>query len=251
MSFYSRLSVVYDRLFPGSENQVQFLRPLLKGRVLDVGAGTGTLMQKLAPGLDHIDGLESSPDMLEQAHFKLQETPNARMTLGDMRDLKGLFSGPYDSIYCVGNTLVHLDGPEEIRGFLKQTLDLLRPGGTLILQTVNYDRVLKEEVRTLPLLQREKISFQRKYAPLGDRIVFIGTLTQNGQLVGEETTLLYPLTFEELKKWLIQTGYTDLKFHGDFDQRPFEPEGPALIAVARKPWASHINFDQITGQVGR
>lgn len=235
MGFYSRLSAVYDRLFPGSEQQLLFLRLRLKGRVLDIGAGTGSLIQRLAAEVDHVTGLEASPDMVKEAQRKLQDIPNARIILGDMRDLKAHFSGPYDGICCVGNTLVHLEGPEEIRRFLQQSLDLLEPEGTLILQVVNYDRVLREGVKEFPLLQRDSISFQRKYAPQGDRMVFMGTLTENGQVVGEETTLLYPLTFNELKEWLSQTGFSDAEFFGDYTGKPYDPDQPALIAVARKP----------------
>jgi len=42
----------------------------------------------------------------------------------------------YDLIFCIGNSLVHLDGEKEIEMFLEETKKLLADRGSLIIQVL-------------------------------------------------------------------------------------------------------------------
>ena len=53
----------------------------------------------------------------------------------------------FDLIFCIGNSMVHLNDNEEILRFLRNCKKSLKVGGYLLLQIVNYDRILVKNIR--------------------------------------------------------------------------------------------------------
>lgn len=234
MSFYAALSSVYDQVFPASELQIAFLKKHLSGRVLDVGAGTGTLMLHLSPHLEQVDGLEYSPEMVALAREKLAGTSNTCIKTGDMCQIQDLFDGPYDCIYCVGNTLPHLQGPQEILEVFRQVYGLLKPSGHLILQTVNFHQVLQQKHLTFPVLGRGDLTFQRTYTLQDGKVLFSGKVEQQGKTLVAEQTRLYPIQQTEMESLLREAGFQDLTFWGDFKENSFQQDAGALVVLAHK-----------------
>lgn len=235
MSFYAALSSVYDQVFPASELQIAFLKKHLSGWVLDVGAGTGTLMLHLSAHVEQVDGLEYSSEMVALGQKKLAGTSNTCIKVGDMRCIKDLFAGPYDCIYCVGNTLPHLQGPQEILEVFRQCFGLLKPSGHLILQTVNFHQVLQQKHLTFPVLSRGSLTFQRTYTLQNDKVLFSGKVEQQGKTLVAEQTQLYPIQQTEMEQLLLEAGFQDLRFWGDFKENPFQQDAGALVVLACKP----------------
>ncbi|MDP6691709.1 MAG: methyltransferase domain-containing protein [Alphaproteobacteria bacterium] len=105
------------------------------GRILDLGCGTGLVGQELsARGFRHMDGLDISPAMLEQARRKgiygelLERDMTVAIDLGGRR---------YDAaigVGCFGGG--HL-GPQHLAGIIR----CVRPGGLLIfyINAIPYD----------------------------------------------------------------------------------------------------------------
>ena len=108
------------------------LRPFLtpSTRVCDLGCGVGRLGTALAPLVHHVDGVDSSPEMLA-----LQEDEVRRQGIGNMRGLRtadwlsARHAGPYDLFLAIF-VLQHVPRPE-----LLELLDALsakaRPGARL------------------------------------------------------------------------------------------------------------------------
>jgi glycine/sarcosine N-methyltransferase len=82
----------------------------------------------------------------------------------DMRKI-GEYYGreSFDALYCLGNTLVHLEGPEQIGIFLDAAFKLVKPDGVLILQILNYDHIVDDHINELPEIKTEKLRFSRWY----------------------------------------------------------------------------------------
>jgi predicted TPR repeat methyltransferase len=100
------------------------------GPVLDLGAGTGLVGQRLAArGIGPVDGTDISPEMLAEAR---QKDCYRALIAGDLTTGLGLAPAGYAGLVSAGTfTLGHL-GPE----VLPSLLPLARPGG-LVAMSVN------------------------------------------------------------------------------------------------------------------
>ncbi len=238
MAFYEKLSTYYDELFPLRESRLSFvLSNLLKPDVLDIGCATGDLAIALSKNDYTLTGIDLDEDMIKIAKRKINNN-KIIFKVENMLNIKSIFKNEsFNSILCLGNTLVHLKDLVEFIVFFKSIRTLLKNNGIFIIQIVNYDRILKKEIRTLPDLKRDGLLFERKYVKKKekDNLEFIGILTidkNEKKLVSTE--ILYPLTSQELKECLIEAGFINIKVFGDEKHSKFTEESPAIIAVIKK-----------------
>ena len=106
--------------------------------IADLGCGTGTVTEALAPYVGHVTGIDSSGPMLELAERRLQRFDNVDLRLGSLEDL------PIDDASVDAATLMlvlhHVDRPREA---IMAAAKCLRPGGRLlIVDMVPHDREL-------------------------------------------------------------------------------------------------------------
>lgn len=246
LSFYEALSRYYDDLFPASAAQVRFVadRTPEGGKILDVAAGTGNLAIELAKLGYQVTAIDVDPAMAERMEAKreLAGKEGFLPLLMDMRGLNTLPAQAYDAVLCVGNSLVHLDNLIEIADAVIRMYDRLKPGGTLVLQIVNYDRILRDHVKELPLIERQagedKVVFRRIYEMGEDGILFLGHLTvERGDSKESYTSevKLLPLQSEELLQIMDQFGLPVPELYGSFQGEPYTESSPATVAVLRKP----------------
>jgi SAM-dependent methyltransferase len=243
VTFYSDISVVYDDLFPVSPEQRALFDSLGGGgtvrSVTDCGCGTGAqLLPFAAAGLSCL-GFDPSPSLIAIARRKLATYPRTRAEVGVFADLLRLTSFPSDLVMCLGNSLVHVPQEEAAR-FLSDAAKTLNPGGTVLLQILNYERLRKTGVTDLPLIRavEETVEFRRRYEWESDRKVrFQTTLrlpTAEGPRILRNELPLYPLYPDELWEMLLKGGFADIRFHGNFARTDFSPESEALVCLARK-----------------
>jgi len=246
VSFYETLSRYYDDLFPASPLQVGFVAERVPpgGSVLDVAAGTGNLAVELCGKGIQVTAIDVDPAMVERMEAKRRDGLHEgfKPLLMDMRGLGDLPGQAYDAVLCVGNSLPHLDDLTEIADAVIRMYDRLKDGGTLVLQTVNYDRILRDHVKELPILERHKdgviVAFKRFYELEEDGILFKGLLTvQDGETseVYENTVRLLPLQSEELLQIMEEYGLPLPELYGSYQGEAYEAGSPAMIAVLRKP----------------
>jgi 2-polyprenyl-3-methyl-5-hydroxy-6-metoxy-1,4-benzoquinol methylase len=115
-----------------------------RGRLLDVGCGTGLLVEAaLARGYD-AHGIDASAHAVERA----QRTLGARVRVGTLDSAR--FDEPFDLVTGF-DVFEHLYQP---RAFVRRLASLLRPGGSVALATPNYDSWLRR------LLGRRSVSFK-------------------------------------------------------------------------------------------
>lgn len=103
--------------------------------VLDLGFGTGTLTRRLYESGCTIYGMDFSPRMIELAREKM---PGAYLYSGDFSKALApeLYKQHYD--YIVATYSLHHLTDEGKAALLEQLLDLLRPGGTLLIGDVAF-----------------------------------------------------------------------------------------------------------------
>lgn len=241
-SLYESIAAYYDEIFPLKETRLSFVNALLKGEdlsVMDIGCATGTLALALAKKGHDVTGIDLDRDMVETAREKAEAGGlEIDFLVKDMSSVGTDFMpSSFDAVLCFGNTLVHLENPGKMDVFFRGVLTVLKEGGFLALQIVNYQRVLDERVTELPQIESENFIFRRKYVyeKKTHRIRFHGGLRikDSGVLQGS-VEILYPLTFGELKTALTNAGFSQLLFFGTEKKTPYEKDSPALIAIAFK-----------------
>ncbi len=249
MSFYEAMERYYDHIFPIHHNNLIFLEDKLKGQgskhILDLACGTGSYTLALAERGFKVTGIDLDETMIQLAQQKEREKRTAHPDSGTVSFIQGnmlklsiFLDSLYDGAFCIGNSLVHLETPAQIEAAVKETASVLRRGAILIVQTVNYDRILKHDITSLPTLENEKgdVSFERLYSYDRQKhsINFTGKLTLPDSTTRTNTIPLYPLKKEELAEILLKGDFTVKQLYGNFAGEPWSEQTPATIAVAGK-----------------
>ncbi len=243
MVFYTDLCNVYDALFPVSEAQRALLEGFLReGRlrgVADAGCGTGAqLLPFASAGLECV-GFDPDPALIARAREKLAPYPRARVEEGGFSDLTRIVTLPVDLLLCLGNSLVHVP-QEEAACFLRECAAVTTEDGEILLQILNYERLLLGKVTTLPLMRAEEgaIEFRRGYAWEGDRKVRFQTvlrISEGGQIRTVRNDIpLYPIYPDELWDMVERAGFHGIRFFGDFAGSEFSRDSDALVCRAGK-----------------
>lgn len=238
LSFYKELSRVYDIVFKKDDTTVDFLKKDLSSRseILDLACGTGTYALELAKDGHDVIGIDLDSDMIEKAKIKASSN-SARFYCEDMRSFRKITEDRLsDRIFCIGNSLVHLKDKSDIRKFIKTIYDSLKEDGSMIIQIINYDRILDNGVTKLPTIDRssEGVKFIRNYNVSKDK----STLDFDTELIissdGEERAYknsipLLALRSEEIIEILKDVGFSELEVYSDFDETIFNKDSFALV----------------------
>ena len=237
MDFYRALSIYYDEIFPLKRPQKTYLQNYLRQEsltsVLDIGSGTGTFALETSQAGVRVLGVDLSEEMVEISNKKARKMgSNATFLLADMRDLSGI-SNEFDGVFCLGNTLAHVSGDIELKEVLAQ---FGKKGTHLLLQTVNYDRILAKQVKELPIIKTEHLTFYRHYTYRPDGLLDFTMdieLPDTSQVVSG-TNLLFPIKCASLIKALVETGWEVSGQWGNFDKDAWNEESPATVIEAKR-----------------
>jgi glycine/sarcosine N-methyltransferase len=243
--FYRNLVLHYDSIFPMEPVIRDFLAAAMPmpGPVLDVACGTGSYALALSGlGFD-MSGVELDQDMLEKARAKAGAA-SCRFIVADMRRLDFAVDGEFRGLYCVGNSIVHLAGRDELALSLAEFRRVLAPGGALLVQIVNFDRLRRAEERGgLPEIRRAgppAIRFIRRYLPLDAGRVWFDTELHveqpAGGKVNRQRLSLLALESSELSGLVRAAGFDSIELCGDYGGAAFDPAASMLcILKARRP----------------
>ncbi|MFW5972104.1 MAG: class I SAM-dependent methyltransferase [Bacillota bacterium] len=244
ISFYDKFSTYYDDIFPLNKEKLEFLSNIFSRnnafRILDIGTGTGSYAVELARRGFKLTGIDLDFSMIKIAEGKVENGLDVNFEIIDMLRIDEFFENDFDGIYIIGNVLVHLASREEIKKFLKKTLDIMQDNGVLIIQIINYDRIIDQKVGGLSTIVNEDkgVSFERNYKLYnnGKKINFNTVLKikdNDKQDTYENNVSLIPLRSAELVSFLKDAGYKNIDLYGNLNGKPFEVDSSIpCIAVA-------------------
>jgi glycine/sarcosine N-methyltransferase len=248
--FYDALAADYDRFVDWEGrlgHELPFFDELFAGRgvqrVLDAACGTGHHAIALAQRGYQVTGTDLSPVMIAHARENAA-TAGASVTfavagLGELSAIGETF----DAAICLGNSLPHLLTAPAVAAALADFAAVLRPGGVLVIQNRNFDRVWA---------RRERLMAPQSYREGGREWVFVRfydfherTITFNMirlRRTGEgweqdiESTDLRPIFRDGLAAALLAARFASVTFYGSYEGAAFdEKESGDLIAVACRP----------------
>jgi SAM-dependent methyltransferase len=114
----------------------RFLGP--DATVLDIGCGTGRVMEHLAPWCREVHGIDISERMVQGGRERLEHLPNVRFHRGNGYDLAGFEDGSFEVVYSIV-ALQHM--PRTVAyNYLLESHRVLRQGGVLWLYVPNLLR---------------------------------------------------------------------------------------------------------------
>ncbi|WP_086477696.1 class I SAM-dependent methyltransferase [Arenibacter amylolyticus] len=240
MGFYQQIAPYYHHIFKINVHQVEFIKlkiPKRDSSILDIGCGTGTLSLALGEHYQQVLGIDLDPEMIRAAlNRKEKASKSIQFRQINMLTLDQLINdGPFDGVVCFGNTLVHLSSMDEISLFLQQVKSNLTPGGRLLLQIVNYDKILGKNIQQLPTIDNDEIIFERSYGyrESENRIDFHTRLTiKRTQEIIKNRIELLPLLKSELTTLLNEAGLAHHNYYGNFNGDPHSIDSPATIVEA-------------------
>lgn len=240
--FYTSIAPHYQYIFPFNPAQIEFLKHVLPyngARVLDVGCATGDL----AFALSHFGfptwAFDFDTQMVQIAQKTKQEDDMFPVFEQlDMRLIDERFPESYfDTVVCFGNTLVHLLNDDDIRKFIRSAFQVLSPEGKLTIQILNYQHILENQIKSLPLIDNEHIRFERNYE-FGDEYELIDfntklTVKSTDQEI-KNSTKLYAIRQNKLQELLEEAGFISVEYFGSFKREPMTSDCLPLIVTCLK-----------------
>jgi SAM-dependent methyltransferase len=215
--------------------------------VLDAACGSGGHALALAGWGFAASGADPSPVMIELARQKTRaaglEIPFA---VAGFTELATHLPGPFDAVLCLGNSLPHLLTQEELVAGLRGMAAVLRAGGFLVTQNLNYDLRWRKQPRWFAAqggeLDGAEVVVWRfaDYLPEEGRIAFHVALFRKGASgwqVEVHATPHRPLFATDLLAGLVDAGFVAPRAYSRL-ALPAEQFDPAqsgdCVIVARK-----------------
>lgn len=219
--------------------------------VLEVGAGSSALLyaMEMRGVLERALAIELSRSRHEFAECWKRESGFSAV-VNQRGDFSGaaMDAGAFDLFLCIDNTYSYI-GPENPRYpalLAERAFAALKPGGIVIIETHNQEKVIAEMNgderrlwRELPASNAFKFalyrqSFNRARNLIRSESIYLGRDGTERRKVELETAH----TRASVEKVLSEAGFAELRFFGEYDATEFAPFGSDhLIGVARKPLA--------------
>ncbi|MFI5252732.1 MAG: methyltransferase domain-containing protein [Bacteroidota bacterium] len=208
-------------------------------KALDAGCGTGfhsLLLSKLGVSVTAID---ISNRML--AIFKKQAI-HLRLNIAahnaSMLHLPPRYTLSFDAVFCLGNTLPHLSHKNDLQNVIRNFSNVLKPGGVLILQILNYQRILRQQSHFQTIKITGDTTYIRTHRYDRGRLLFeieeINT-SHNANNHSVRRIELQPFSVQDLKKNLLRFKFEEIKIYGTISMQSFESKkSQDLVIHARK-----------------
>jgi SAM-dependent methyltransferase len=185
-------------------------------RILDVGCGTGVLVQKaLAEGFD-AHGIDIAEGMVREAVTKVGAE---RVSIGAMEEVAD--ESTYDGLCALSWVINYAADTRAARDILARFRRALRPGGKLLLHTAhapNMDGKVLEDRELSPAGAREDIVFLFQFTATGADTAlarYVYAAKSLGELAWEE----HPLAVADahlLARLCSEVGFADVRVYGSW-----------------------------------
>lgn len=215
--------------------------------ILELGCGTGRLIEPLLAAGFRVTGLDASRPMLDRAAQRLGAAEGLMLFEGDMRAAEAAPGGPFGLVLIPLNGLLHLATPQDQRAALTSVWRALDPRGQLVIDVMNPT---PESLRDLSTgVQHEgawplaggrivdKFSARRLIAAEQrlDTTVWYDLPAMDGSVTRVRTA--FPLRYvhrAELELMLEISGFADIQVYGGYELEAYSDVSDRLLITAEK-----------------
>jgi ubiquinone/menaquinone biosynthesis C-methylase UbiE len=195
-----------------------FIKPVMK-YAADLGCGSGVDSIALAALGLKVTAFDPSNEMLEVAKENVERV-NVKATFHNQSidSISEDFYEQFDLAVSLGNTFANI-GKEQLVKSLQRCRQILKPKGILLIQILNYEKILNKKQRIVNITEGDDKYFIRFYDFVGTEIIF-NILIFNKQKPSEQkliSTKLFPYTQSDFRNGLKKAGFTSIHFFSDFN----------------------------------
>ena len=239
--FYDELASDYDNMI-SFEKAVEIKKKLFKNFVADeiksaadIGCGSGVDSISLSSLGLKVTSFDPSSEMLKAAKANADRT-KAKIDFHNYSadSIPTEFNNNFDLVVSLGNTFANIP-PEEFSSSLKRCYQILKPNGHLLIQVLNYEKILAEKQRIVNITQVADKYFIRFYDFLNEQIIF-NVLTFSKTNPSESkliSTNIYPHSSKNFNSGLKKAGFSSVHFYSDFQLSPYnKAQAKDLILLA-------------------
>lgn len=238
--------VEYYELFANAEARLDREGPLLLEvvanspgrRAVDLACGTGLHAHFLASNDVTVDAFDYSAEMIAYAREHRAHSGLSYHT-GDMRELHG---GPWDTAFCLGNSLSLLGGPDDLEKTFRAVHSSLAPGGLFFSQILNYRKPAFQNPRQR--IERKtsggaEILAVKSLVPHENRTVLTlsyVTITGDSSDLVAEHAVLTNWTSGDLVATATAAGFAVEAVYGGYDKSVYDADesGDVVLVVKKK-----------------
>ena len=189
------------------------------GKCVECACGTGSLTLPLRRMGYRITGVDLSESMLARAIVKARE---AGLTIPFVRQDMAALSVPrrVDCVLATCDGVNYLASPEKAQAFFASAFAALRPGGALIFDVSTPEKLRSTLGNNTLFSDAEDISFiwrnrlNEKNACVTLRLSVFVRRSDGAYDRLEETQTQRAHSRQELRSWLSQAGFTDIRLYG-------------------------------------
>ncbi len=232
--FYDEIAEYYDQMIP-FEKRVGNLQKMLKPYIeqhqiksaLDIGSATGATCIALANLGVKSAGLEQALRMVKIAReMSKKYGHDIQFRSGDMMDRVKAFEKDHDAVFVLANTISHLLDKKSLKKAFTNFRRYLANDGKLVIQLLNYTRILKDRKRIVKIYNSGKHIFVRFYDFKNSHLNFNILVIENDEGVCDYELHSVPLRAwkgKELKDVLMDSGFKAVKYNSNLKGDKFIP----------------------------
>jgi glycine/sarcosine N-methyltransferase len=227
--FYDTIANDYDRMI-SFEKRLDIEEPKFRKLVekysitsaLDAGAGSGFHSVLLARCGVQVTAVDISGEMLRKLEQNAKDQNLIIKTVKSDFIKLPLPTPSFDAVICLGNSLVHIPTIAHLKKAITNFAKLLNPGGIMILQILNYDRVMKQKER-LQSIKKSGDNLYIRYYEFHKKHILFNLLTINAETLRHElhSVLIKPIMSSEIKNIIKNSGFVKIQSYGDLALNPF------------------------------
>jgi len=229
-TFYNSVSVYYDKMIDfdsALQKRKAFLSSFLDKdckTIADVGCGTGVDSIALSQLRLEVSSFDPSSEMINTA-ISNSEKHNCKIKFYNHSadEISKTFYNKFDLVVTLGNTFANIP-ISKIEKSVGRLFKLLKKDGRVLIQILNYEKILREKERIVNITKRDGEYFIRFY-DFGKKDLTFNILRFNADQTTKKeliSTKIFPYTSKELKSIFKRTGFKSIELFGSLDKKPFD-----------------------------
>ena len=229
IEFFNQLADYYDLMIP-FEKAVERKKNIFKNFITpahkyaaDLGCGTGTDSIALAQLGLSVTSFDTSVGMIEKASANAsKEKVKINFSVGNAANIPEFFNEHFDLVISLGNTFANIK-KENLFKSLKRCYEVLKKGGVLLVQILNYQKILSGKERIINITENDAYFFIRFYDFKSGHIVFNSLRVAKTELSDYSliSTKVYPHLKKDFEKLLSELNFKSVELHSDLQSSSY------------------------------